>query len=54
MIDNVIAEIKIKATLFRLTPPYVKPNKHPAEGACSQFNTPIKIINTPIEIAEFK
>ena len=41
--ERMTAENIIKATLFKSTPPYVKPSKQPAAGACSQFKTPIKI-----------
>ena len=38
--------------LFIVTPPYVKPSKQPAAGACSQFKIPINIIKIPIHIEE--
>ena len=46
------AEKIINAILFRSTPPYVKPSKQPAAGACSQFKTPIRIIKTPMQTEE--
>ena len=48
------AEKIINAILFKSTPPYVKPSKQPAAGACSQFKTPIKIIKIPMHTEEFK